>query len=90
MVLIRVASHQRDPPDLTEVHKGTERIIEAGTRASEIIGRLRSLYKKAPPQRELVDVNGIVHEIFTLLQGEAIRYSIAMRPELAEIGRAHV
>jgi signal transduction histidine kinase len=31
----------------------------------------------------LVDVNGIVHEIFPLLQGEATRYSIAIRPELA-------
>src|SRR5580698_4889485 len=51
---------QRDPPDLTEVRKGTERIIEAGTLASEIINRLRSLYKKTPPQRESVDVNGII------------------------------
>ncbi len=46
---------QRDPPDLTQVRKGTERIIEAGAFASEIINRLRSLYKKAPPKRELVD-----------------------------------
>jgi len=29
-------------------------------------------------------VNEIIHEIFTLLQGEAIRYSIAMRSELAD------
>jgi signal transduction histidine kinase len=28
-------------------------------------------------------VNEVVHEIFTLLEGEAIRYSIAMRSELA-------
>jgi PAS domain S-box-containing protein len=44
---------QRDPPDLTEVRKGTERIVEAGTLASEIINRLRSLYKKAPSQTEV-------------------------------------
>jgi PAS domain S-box-containing protein len=31
---------QRDPPDLTEVRKSTERIMEAGTLASEIINRL--------------------------------------------------
>jgi signal transduction histidine kinase len=74
---------QRDPPDLTEVRKGTERIVEAGTLASEIINRLRSLYKKSPPQREWVDVNGIIREMFTLLKGEAARYSIAMRMELA-------
>ncbi len=74
---------QRDPPDLTEVRKGTERIIEAGTLASEIINRLRSLYKKSPSQRELVDVNGIIQEILTLLKGEATGYSVAMRMELA-------
>ena len=74
---------QRDPPDLTEVRKGTERIIEAGTLASEIINRLRSLYKKSPPQRELVDVNGIIHEMLTLLKGEATGYSIGIRMELA-------
>ena len=74
---------QRDPPDLTQVRKGTERIIEAGTHASEIINRLRSLYKKSPPQRELVDVNGIIHEMLALLKGEAREYSIAIRMELA-------
>jgi PAS domain S-box-containing protein len=74
---------QRNPPDLTEVRKGTERIIEAGTLASEIISRLRSLYKKSPPQRELVDVNGIIHEMLTLLEGEAFRLSVAMRTDFS-------
>jgi signal transduction histidine kinase len=45
--------------------------------------RIRSLYKKSPPQRELVDVNGLIEEMFTLLKGEASRYSVAMRTELA-------
>jgi PAS domain S-box-containing protein len=74
---------QRDPPNLTEVRIGTERIVEAGALASEIINRLRSLYRKSPPQRELVDVNGIIREMLTLLKGEATRYSISMRVELA-------
>src|SRR6202035_6154789 len=34
-------------------------------------------------QRELTDVNGIIHEMLTLLKGEATGYSIAMRMELA-------
>src|SRR3984885_2855918 len=50
---------QRDPPDLTQVRQGTEKIIEAGIFASEIINRLRSLYKKAPAKRELVAINDI-------------------------------
>src|SRR6202030_4763274 len=43
---------QRDPPDVTEARKGTEKIVEAGALASEIINRLRALYKKSPPKRE--------------------------------------
>jgi PAS domain S-box-containing protein len=74
---------QRDPPDLTEVRKGTERIVEAGALASEIINRLRSLYKKSPPQRELVDVNGIISEMVLLLRGEANGYAVSIRTNLA-------
>jgi PAS domain S-box-containing protein len=72
-----------EPPNLDRARAAAARIDKYGNRAAEIIDRIRSLYKNSPPQRELADVNGIVHEIFTLLQGEAIRYSIAMRPELA-------
>jgi signal transduction histidine kinase len=41
------------------------------------------LYKKSPPQRELVQVDEIVREMLLLLRGEANRYSISMRTELA-------
>ena len=74
---------QRDPPDLTEVRKGTERIIEAGTFASEIINRLRSLYKKAPPKRELVAINEVIGEMVLLLRGEANEYAVSIRTDLA-------
>ena len=59
------------------------RIDKYGNRAAEIIDRIRSFYKKSPSQRELVDVNGIVHEMLALLKDEAIRCSVAMRAELA-------
>ena len=74
---------QRDPPDLTQVRKGTERIIEAGTFASEIINRLRSLYKKAPPKRELVTINEVIGEMVRLLRGEANGYAVSIRTDLA-------
>jgi PAS domain S-box-containing protein len=74
---------QRDPPDLTEVRKGTERIIEAGIFASEIINRLRSLYKKAPPKRELVAINEVIGEMVRLLRSEANEYAVSIRTDLA-------
>jgi PAS domain S-box-containing protein len=74
---------QRDPPELTEVRKGTERIIEAGTLASEIINRLRSLYKKSSPKRELVAINEVIGEMVLLLRGEANEYAVSIRTDLA-------
>jgi len=74
---------KRDQPDVDEALEATGRIMKDGTRATEIIDRLRSLYKKSPPQRELVDVNEVVREMLALLRGEASRYSIVTRSELA-------
>jgi len=74
-------AHQ--PPNLDRARAAAAKIDKYGNRAAEIIDRIRSLYKKSPPQREPVDVNGIIPEMLTLLKGEADRYSVAMRTELA-------
>jgi PAS domain S-box-containing protein len=74
---------QRDTPDLAEVRKGTERIVEAGTLASEIINRLRSLYKKSPPKRELVAINEVIGEMVPLLRSEANEHAVSIRADLA-------
>jgi PAS domain S-box-containing protein len=64
---------KRDQPDVNEALEATSRIVKDGTRATEIIDRLRSLYRKSPPRRELVDVDEIVCEMRLLLQDEANR-----------------
>ena len=74
----------RDQPALQEAREAIMRTMKDGTRAAEIIDRLRSFYKKgAPPQRELVDVNELVGEMLILLRREASRYSIGIRTDLA-------
>jgi C4-dicarboxylate-specific signal transduction histidine kinase len=72
-----------EPPDLDRARAAAARIDKYGNRAAEIIDHIRSFYKKSPPQRELVDVNGIIQEVLTLLNGEANRYSVAVRTDLA-------
>ena len=74
----------RDEPDLEEAREAIKRIANDGTRAADIINRLRSFYKKgAPPQPELVNLNEVAVEMLMLLRNEANRYSIAIRTELA-------
>jgi PAS domain S-box-containing protein len=72
-----------EPPNLDRARAAAARIDKYGNRAAEIIDRIRSFYKKSPPQRELVDVNGIIHEMLTLLNGEACRFLVAMRTDLS-------
>jgi signal transduction histidine kinase len=57
--------------------------VKDGTRAAEIISRIRLLFKKSTPQQELVDVNEVIRELIVLLHGETTRYSISVRTELA-------
>jgi len=75
---------QRDPPQVVEALKGTEKIIEAGALASEIINRLRSLYKKAPPKRELVSINEVVGEMAGMMRGEARGHGVSIRTDLKD------
>lgn len=73
----------RDQPALKEACEAAGAMVHDGKRASAIIDRLRSLYKKSPPERELVDVNEVIREMLLLLRSEAIRCSISMSAELA-------
>jgi PAS domain S-box-containing protein len=73
----------RDQPDLEEARQAASRIIKDSTRAAEIVSRVRQLFKKGTPQRELVDINEVIQEMVVLLRSEAARYSISVRTELA-------
>jgi PAS domain S-box-containing protein len=70
-------------PNVEESRAAALRIVKDGTRAAEIIKRIRLLFKKSPPQQELVDVNEVIREMIVLLRGEATRYKILLRTELA-------
>jgi PAS domain S-box-containing protein len=73
---------KRDPPDVQRACEIADKIVSDGYRATEIIDRLRSLYKKAPPQRESVNANEIIREMVVLLRGEAHRHGVSIRTEL--------
>jgi PAS domain S-box-containing protein len=71
-----------NPPNVEEARAAATRIVKDGTRAAEIISRIRLLFKKGTPVRELVDVNELIREMIVVLRGEATRYSISVRTEL--------
>jgi len=73
----------RDQPDLDQARRAAAAIVKDGRLAADIIDRLRSLYKKTPPQREPVDVNEIIAEMVPLLRSEANEYAVSIRTDLA-------
>jgi C4-dicarboxylate-specific signal transduction histidine kinase len=73
----------RDHPDVEEARAAAMRIVKDGTRAAEIVKRIRLLFKKSTSQRELVEVNEAIREMMVLLRSEATRYKITVRMELA-------
>jgi len=72
----------RAQPDVEEAREAAARMVKDGTRAADIISRIRLLFKKGAPQRESVDVNEVIEEMIVLLRSEATRYSVPIRAEL--------
>src|SRR6195256_92000 len=73
----------RDHPDLEEAREAAMRMVKDAMRAAEIISRVGLLFKKGTPEQELVDLNEVIREMIVLLRGEATRYNISVRAELA-------
>jgi PAS domain S-box-containing protein len=73
----------RNEPDVEEARAAAMRVVKDATRASEIVSRVRQLFKKGTSERELVDINEVIQEMILLLQDETARHSIIVRTELA-------
>jgi PAS domain S-box-containing protein len=71
-------------PDVAEAQEAALRLMKDVTRASDIINRIGSLFKKDVPKRELVDINELIREMIALLRSEASKYSITIHGDLAD------
>jgi signal transduction histidine kinase len=73
---------RHEPPELEEVRRTLSGIINAAKRSASIIDRNRSLYGRGTPQREPIDLNGVIREIVVMLRDTASRNGILIRSEL--------
>ena len=73
-----------DTQKLEEARRSATRAMEEGHRASEIIGRIRAFAKKAPPQKDWIDVNETIYDVIGLARSEIQRTNIALETELSE------
>jgi PAS domain S-box-containing protein len=73
-----------EPPNLEAAKRSVERMINDGSRASEVISRIRAMVRKSPARKHELSINDTLAEVITLIRGEVLRNSIALRTELAD------
>ena len=71
-----------DPPNLDRARAAASRMIQAATQASEIVQRIRALFKKTTASTTSVDVNAVIEDTISLLRHETNRHNISLRIEL--------
>jgi PAS domain S-box-containing protein len=73
----------REVPNLVEARDAAERIVRDGTRASEVISRIRALSRKTPPQRARLQLNTVIHEVLTLVHSKLLSHQISVTVDLS-------
>jgi PAS domain S-box-containing protein len=75
---------QGEPPNVEGACETARRTIRDGSRASDVIRRLRALFSKTEFTLELMDVNQATQEIVTLTLNDLQRNGVTVHSELAE------
>jgi PAS domain S-box-containing protein len=75
----RMLSQKR--PDLDEVRQAVMEIADAGTRAGEIIVRVRALFKKTPAGRARLNINEVIQDVLALITVEVNKNNVSVLTE---------
>jgi C4-dicarboxylate-specific signal transduction histidine kinase len=75
---------ERSSPDVAEVREALTCIVNDTDRASDVVDRIGSLIKKAPPRKQVVDLNAAILEVTALTQSEAVKTGITVATQLAD------
>jgi PAS domain S-box-containing protein len=74
----------RRPPDLPEAQQALDRIVKDANRAGDVLERIRALVKKAPSQKDNLEINQAILEVIALTRGEVERTGVALQTQLAD------
>ena len=72
------------PPNLDELRQALGGIVGAGKQAGDVMDRIRSIIKKAPPQKEDLEINAAVREVVALTRAEMLKNGVSVQMQLAE------
>ena len=73
----------QSPPDVAEAKEALTCIVDDTDRTSDVVDRIGSLIKKAPPRKEVVDLNAAILEVTALTRSEAVKTGVTVGTQLA-------
>jgi C4-dicarboxylate-specific signal transduction histidine kinase len=71
------------PPNLEKARQTLEKIIQDGSRAGDVLGRIRALFKMEPPAKDWLSVNELIDEMKLFLRDEAVRRRMTILTDLS-------
>jgi PAS domain S-box-containing protein len=71
------------PPNLDKARAAADRVVQAATQASDIVRRIRALFKKTAPMTTPVEINEVILETVSIVGGEVQRKGVSLNTELA-------
>jgi C4-dicarboxylate-specific signal transduction histidine kinase len=72
------------PPNLQRAQRALDRIVTAGTRASAVIDRVRSLVKRQPLHVAPVDLNAVIRDLLDMVRHELQRSGVSLKTRLVD------
>ncbi|WP_187436729.1 PAS domain-containing protein [Bradyrhizobium rifense] len=75
---------EMDPPNLDEAREALGCVVRDADRAKDIVGRIRSQIKRAPPQKERFDFHEAINEVIVMVQSAITKSGISCSTRLMD------
>ena len=72
-----------EPPNLDKARAAADRIVQAANQASDIVRRIRALFRKTPSITAPLEINEVITETISLVGNEMGRKGVSLNTELA-------
>ena len=69
---------------MVEVREALTCVVSDADRAGDVVDRIGSLIKKAPPRKEVIDLNATILDVTALSQNEAVKGGVTLATQLAD------
>src|SRR5882672_10040199 len=79
---LRLLARRNLDPEV--LRRALEEIVADGTRASTVIARIRGFIKKAPAEKNVLDINEVIQEVLALARRELSENRVLLEPQLTE------